>query len=50
MRNPASEKAFWQGVKQEPSALAVERGAAPNERVITIPNLNGWQIVTIFMI
>ena len=50
VRNPASEKAFWQGVKQEPSALAVERGAAPNERVITIPNLNGWQIVTIFMI
>ena len=50
VRNPTSEKAFWQGVKQKPSALAVERGAAPNERVITIPNLTGWQIVTIFMI
>ena len=48
VRNPASEKVFWQGVKQKPSALAVDRGAAPNERVITIPNLTGWQIVTLF--
>ena len=48
VRNPASETAFWQGAKQGLSSIALERGAAANERVVTIPNLAGWQIVTIF--
>ena len=48
VRNPASEKACWQGVGRQPSPLAVERGAAANERVVTVPNLAGWQIVTVF--
>ena len=48
VRNPASECAILQGVKQKPSSVAVERGAAANERIVTIPNLTGWQIVTVF--
>ena len=48
VRNPASERAMLQGVKQKPSPVAVERGAAANERIVTIPNLAGWQIVTVF--
>ena len=48
VRNPVSEKAFIQGIGQSLSPLALERGAAANERVITISNLSGWQIATIF--
>lgn len=48
VRNPASERAILQGVKQKALSVAVERGAAANERVVTIPNLTGWQIVTVF--
>ena len=48
VRLPASEKACWQGVKQGPAPLAVERGTAEGERVVTIPNLAGWQIATVF--
>ena len=48
VRNPASERAFLQGVKLGLSPIALERGAAANERVAVIPNLSGWQIATIF--
>ena len=48
VRNPASERAAMQGLKHKLSPIAVERGAAANERVVTIPNLTGWQIVTVF--
>ena len=48
VRNPASERAFLQGVKLGLSHIALERGAAANERVAVIPNLSGWQIATIF--
>ncbi|MBR2838739.1 MAG: hypothetical protein IKE55_08150, partial [Kiritimatiellae bacterium] len=48
VRNPASEKAFLQGVKEGPSPVALERGSAANERVATIPNLAGWQVATLF--
>jgi hypothetical protein len=48
VRKPASERAILQGVKQKPSPVAVERGTAANERIVTIPNLTGWQIVTVF--
>ena len=48
VRNPASERAILQGVKQKPSPVAVERGASANERVVTIHNLTGWQMVTVF--
>jgi hypothetical protein len=48
VRNPVSERAILQSVKWKPSPVAVERGASANERVVTIPNLTGWQIVTVF--
>lgn len=48
VRNPASERAFLQGVKLGLSPIALEHGAAANERVAVIPNLSGWQIATIF--
>ena len=48
VRNPVSERAILQSVKRKPSPVAVERGASANERVVTIPNLTGWQIVTVF--
>ena len=48
VRNPASEKAFLQGARQDRSPVAAMRGAATNERVVAIPNIQGWQIVTVF--
>lgn len=48
IRNPLSDSAIIQGVKYPPAQIAVERSLAENERVVTIPNLPGWQIVTIF--
>lgn len=50
VRNPASENAFWQGVKQARSPLAVEHGLSDGERTVTIPNLAGWQIATVFFV
>jgi hypothetical protein len=49
VRNPASESAVVQGVKGGPAPIAMERGATENERVVTIPNLAGWQIATVFL-
>ena len=48
VRNPVSEMAFLQSAKQSPSLLALKRCSAANERVVTIPNMTGWQIATIF--
>ena len=48
VRNPVSEMAFLQSAKQSPSPLALKRCSAANERVVTIPNMTGWQIATIF--
>ena len=48
IRNPVSDSAIIQGVKHAPSPITVERCLAKNERMVTIPNLPGWQIVTIF--
>ena len=48
VRNPASEKAFLQGTRQDRSPVAAMRGAAANERVVAIPNIPSWQIVTVF--
>ena len=49
VRRAASARALWQDAKlAAPRQLACAAGASPSEQVVTIPNLAGWQIGTIF--
>ena len=48
VRRPGSARAVWQDAQHAPTPLVVERGAAANEQVVTIPNMTAWQIGTIF--
>ena len=49
VRNAVSSRAVWQDAKFAASTpLACVPGAAANEQVVTIPNIAGWQIGTIF--
>ena len=49
VRNAASAKALWQDAKRAvPEVLPCEPGQRANERVVTLANLAGWQIGTIF--
>ncbi len=50
LRNPVSECAVLMGAKDSaPNQLAVVPGASPNERVVVIDNIPGWQICTVFL-
>ena len=49
VRNPATERAVLRDTKGGvPAALAVKPGKAPNERIVELRNVAGWQICTIF--
>ena len=49
VRRAASARALWQDAKlAAPRQLACAAGASPSEQVVTIHNLAGWQIGTIF--
>ena len=49
VRKAASSKALWQDAKcAAPKPLACVPGAAANEQVVTIANMVGWQVGTIF--
>ena len=48
IRRPVAARAVWQDAQHVLVPLAVERGAAANEQVVTIPNMTAWQIGTIF--
>lgn len=49
VRNPATERAVLCDTKGGvPPVLAVKPGMAPNERVVELRNIAGWQICTIF--
>ena len=48
IRRPVAARAVWQDAQHVPVPLAVERGAAANEQIVTIPNMTAWQIGTIF--
>ena len=50
LRNPVSECAVLMGAKDSATRpLAVIPGASPNERVVVIDNIPGWQICTVFI-
>ena len=49
VRNAASSKAVWQDAKMSaPKSLPCAPGAAANEQVVTLANIAGWQIGTVF--
>ncbi len=49
VRNLATERAVLRDTKGGvPPVLAVKPGMAPNERVVELRNIAGWQICTIF--
>ncbi len=48
VRNPASDRAVLQSVKEGPSPVALEKGSADNERVVALRGLGPWQIATVF--
>ena len=49
VRNPAGKRAVWQDAKMSaPKPLPCSQGAAANEQVVTLANIAGWQIGTIF--
>ncbi len=49
VRNPAGRRAVWQDAKlAAPKPLPCAQGAAANEQVVTIANIAGWQIGTVF--
>ena len=51
VRRPVSQKAFLQTAKMaEPIPLPSVPGALPNEFVITLDDLQGWQIVSLFFV
>ena len=49
VRNPASARAMLQDAKHAaPVLVSCVPGAAANEKVVTLANLSGWQIATLF--
>ena len=49
VRNPAGRRAVWQDAKlAAPKPLPCSQGAAANEQVVTLANIAGWQIGTVF--
>ena len=49
VRNAASSKAVWQDAKMSaPKPVQCAPGAAANEQVVTLANIAGWQVGTIF--
>ena len=49
VRNPAGKRAVWQDAKMSaPKPLPCSQGAAANEQVVTLANIAGWQIGTVF--
>ncbi len=49
VRNPASARAMLQDARHAaPVPVACVPGAAANEKVVTLANLSGWQIATLF--
>ena len=49
VRRPVSRNALLQNAKMvAPLPVACEAGATPDEAVVTIPDIPGWQIVTLF--
>ena len=48
VRRPASDQAFWRNAKGESTALPLEPGATADERIVTLANLPGWNIGTLF--
>jgi len=49
IRRPVSRRALLQGPKMAaPAPISCASGAAPDEAVITLPDIPGWQIVTLF--
>lgn len=50
LRNPALDCAMIMNTKgNAPNLLVVIPGASPNERVMAIGNISGWQICTVFL-
>ncbi len=48
VRRPRGTQAELQGARRPVSSPAVRPGALPDERVVTVPGLSAWEIVTIF--
>jgi hypothetical protein len=48
VRNPVAERAVLCDTKGGSRQLAMKPGKAPNERIVVLDNIPGWQIVTIF--
>jgi hypothetical protein len=49
VRNPVTERAVLHDAKGgAPQPLAMKPGKVPNERIVLLDNIPGWQIVTIF--
>ena len=51
VRRPVSRNAMLQNAKMAvPVPLPCEPGAAPDEAIVTLPDILGWQIVTLFFV